>query len=223
MLSSYQGIKKTCQVFAMKKLILMTKPINHLWLIFSLLFVLSLSGCGVSRQVEQASNLASCEFRILGVENVNLSGVEFNNIKSVNDLNFLDAARIMGGLASPVCPLSMQVDLEGRNPNALDAGLNRLEWILFIDDIRMTAGIIEKPFTIPAHGTLAMPVEIAVDLKQVLSGESAGAMLNFCMNLAGSGKTPTRFKIKLKPTVIIAGTAVTYPGYINVKTEYGAK
>jgi hypothetical protein len=57
----------------------------------------------------------------------------------------------------------------------------------------------------------------------VLSGKSADAMLNFCMNLAGSGTKPTRFKIKLKPTVIIAGSEVTYPGYITVKTEYGAK
>jgi hypothetical protein len=60
-------------------------------------------------------------------------------------------------------------------------------------------------------------------LKQVLSGKSANAMLNFCMNLAGVGNTPTRFKIKLKPTIIIAGTALTYPGYITVNTEYVSK
>ena len=202
----------------------MTIPVRyHPRHLFSLVLLLSLAGCGISRQAREASNLASCEFRILSVENVNLAGVMLQDIKSVNDLSMADAARLIGGLASPVFPLSLRLDLEGRNPNASEAGLNRLEWILFIDDFQMTSGVLDQPVTIPANSTLTIPVELSVDLKQVLSGKSAGAMLNFCMNLAGTGKTPTRFKIKLKPTVIIAGTPVTYPGYITVKTEYGAK
>ena len=87
----------------------------------------------------------------------------------------------------------------------------------------MTSGILDKPVTIPALSSSIIPVEIGLDLKQVLSGKSANAMLNFCMNLAGVGNTPTRFKIKLKPTVIIAGAALTYPGYITVKTDYTSK
>jgi len=154
---------------------------------------------------------------------VNLAGVEFQNIKSVSDLNIGDVARIMAGLASPVLPLSLRLDLEGYNPNANEAGLNRIEWILFIDDIQMTSGILDQPVNIPAKSTLIFPVQVGVDIKQVLSGKSANAMLNFCMNLAGVGNTPTRFKIKLKPTVIVAGTALTYPGYITVKTDYASK
>jgi len=202
----------------------MTKTVNIYPLtIFSLLLIGTIAGCGVARQARQATNLANCEFRIRAVEQVNLAGVMIQDIKSVNDLNFGDVARIMGGLASPVFPLSLQVDLEGHNPNAGDAGLNRLEWILFIDDIQMTSGIVDQPFTIPAKSTLNIPVQVGVDLKQVLSGKSSGAMLNFCMNLAGVGNKPTRFKIKLKPTVIIAGTALVYPGFITVNTEFSGK
>jgi hypothetical protein len=192
---------------------------------FSLLFLLALSfsGCGVARQAQQASNLASCDFRIASVEHVNLAGVELQRIRSVSDLGIGDVARILAGFASPVFPLSLQLNLEGRNPNLKEAGLNRLEWILFIDDIQMTSGLLDQPFMIPPMSSLMIPVEVGLDLKQALSGNSANAMLNFCMNLAGTGNTPTRFKIKLKPTVIIAGAAVTYPGYITVNTTYGAK
>ncbi len=191
--------------------------------VFSLLLLLPFTACNVARQAQQASNLVNCEFRILDVRDVNLAGVQLQNIKSINDLNIGDVARIMGGLASPVFPLSLQLDLEGHNPNTNEAGLNRLEWILFIDDIEMTSGILDQPVSIPANGTLKIPVQLGVDIKQALSGKSADVMLNFCMNLAGVGNTPTRFKIKLKPTVIVAGTAITYPGFITVNTIYNSR
>ena len=187
------------------------------------LLAISFSACNVAKQAQQASNLASCDFRIRSVEHVTLAGIDLQNIKSVNDLGFSDVAMILAGFTSPVFPLSLQLILDGRNPNTKEAGLNRLEWILFVDDIQMTSGILNKPFSIPALSSTTIPVEVGLDLKQVLSGKSATAMLNFCMNLTGAGSTPTRFKIKLKPTVIVGGTALTYPGYITVNTTYTSK
>lgn len=200
----------------------MKKNISFLSLILILLFLIPQSGCDVAQQAQKASNLVRCDFRIRSVEKLSIAGVSFQNVKSVNDLNIGDLARIMAGLTSPTVPLSLQLNLEGRNPNSTPAGLNRLEWILFIDDIQMTGGILENPFTIPASGTANIPVQIGMDLKQVLKGKSADAILNFCMNLAGVGNVPTRFKVKLKPTIYLAGVPLTYPGYIVVKTSYGS-
>lgn len=190
-----------------------------LFLVLSMLF----TGCEVTRQAKLASNLANCDFRIRSVEKVNLAGVELQDVKSVSDLGISEMAQIMAGFASPILPLSLQLNLEGRNPNATDAGLNRLEWILFIDEIQMASGILDKPFTIPALGTTNIPVDVGLDLKPVLSGKSGTIMLNFCMNLAGVGNTPTRFRIKLRPTIMVAGRALKYPGYITVNTTYSGK
>lgn len=178
--------------------------------------------CDVAKQAQQSFLLAKCDFRIRSVENVNIAGVMVQNIESVSDLGFADMAKIMAALTSPVVPLSLQLNLEGRNPNDKPAGLNRLEWILFIDDVQMTTGILERPFTIPANnGTAIIPVQIGLDLKQVLTGKSAEAILRFVLNLAGAGGEPTRFKIKLKPSILIGGSPIAYPGYITVKTAYG--
>ena len=192
-------------------------------IIFPCFLIFPFTGCDVTRQAQQVSDLARCDFRILSAEDINVGGVMLQNIKSVSDLNFSDVALIMAGLASPTLPLTLQLNIEGRNPNVRVAGLIRLEWILFIDDAQMTSGILDKPITIPANGTSVFPVQIGLDLKQVLSGKSASAMLNFCMNLNGVGNEPTRFKIKLKPTVFVSGKERTLPGYITVKTEYASK
>ncbi|MCK9422609.1 MAG: hypothetical protein M0Q38_08430 [Bacteroidales bacterium] len=187
-----------------------------------LFLILPFNGCDITKQTRQSLALARCDFRILSVENVNIAGVMIQNIKSVSDLGIFDMAKIMALFVSPTVPLSLQLNIEGRNPNPELAGLNRLEWILFIDDIQMTSGIFERPFTIPPdNGIAIIPVQIGMDLKQALHGESAEVLLRFCMNLAGIGNVPSRFKIKLKPTIMIAGTPVSYPGYITVKTEYG--
>ena len=192
-------------------------------IIFSILLIISLAGCDVTRETKRASNLASCDFRILSVRDLNLAGVKIDQIKSVNDLNFGDIALVMAGLTGSVCPLTLSLDIEGHNPNTRDAGVNKLEWILFIDDIKMTSGVLDQPFTIPGKGTLEFRVPVKADLKQMLSGKSGTAVLNFCMNLSGSGGKPSRFKIKLKPTIIVSGKPFTYPGFITVNTEYGTK
>lgn len=191
---------------------------------FLLLTLISLLGsCGVNRQVQQVAALSKCDFRITTVDNVNLAGVNLSHIHSVTDIGFTDIALLMGGFASPVYPLSLTLNVEARNPNDREAGLNRLEWILFIDDIQMTSGVIATPFTIPAKGAAGIPVDVGMDLKKVLSGKSASAMINFCVNMAGAGNTPTRFKIKLKPSLFISGKQIAYPGWITVNTTYNSK
>ena len=192
-------------------------------LFFAGLLLLPFSGCEVTRQAKLASNLANCDFRILSVEHVNLGGVSLQNIRSAKDLSFSDVALLMAGLTSPVFPLSLQLNLEGRNPNPTEAGLNHLDWILFIDDNQMASGILDQPFSIPPKGLTRVPVQIGLDLKPFLSGKSAEAILNFGMNLAGVGNAPTRFKIKLKPRIIVGGTTLRYPGYITVNTTYNSR
>lgn len=182
--------------------------------------LLFLPGCEVARQARQASNLSNCDFRIASVRNVTLAGVNLTNISSLSDLGMTESARILGGFASSTFPLTLTVNLEGRNPNTSPAGLNRLEWILFIDDIQMTSGILDRAFTIQPKGTAVIPVDVSIDLKKVLTGKSAQAMINFCLNLAGIGNTPTRVKARLKPTVFVAGQPITYPGFITVSTSY---
>ena len=190
---------------------------------FCVFFIVTVAGCGVTREAGKVSNLSNCDFRIRDVEHVELAGIEFDHVRSAGDLNIGDFARIMGGLSGQDLPLSLQLNIDAHNPNTGDAGLTRLEWVLFIDDVRMTSGTYDKPVNIPANSTLNIPFPLQVNLKELLSGKSATAMLNFCMNLAGDGNKPTRFTIKLKPSIMVGGSMLTYPGYITVKSEYSAK
>ncbi len=194
---------------------------NTVVLILLLSAPLLLQRCGVVNQASQAINLMNCEFRILSVTDVRLVGVDMDHISNIKQLTWLDAQKLMVALTKQTLPLNFNVNIEARNPNGTTAGLNSVDYIVFIDDIQMTSGTFNQPISIPPNnGTATIPMQMTVDLKQVLQGKSADAILNFAMNLSGAGANPTRFKVKLKPYIIVNGSPLSYPGYITVKTEF---
>lgn len=167
------------------------------------------------------ATLAKCEFRIESITNLYLSGISVQDIKSISDLTIMDVQQLIRSISSNTFPLNLTLDIEARNPNSSTAGMNKMEWILFIDDIQMTTGSVDQPVSIPGNnGTAIIPVQMDLDLQQILQGKSVDAIINFGLNLAGAGNKPTRFTIKLKPTIMIGENAVVYPGYITVKTEF---
>ncbi len=191
-------------------------------LIASISFLITFSSCDVLKQVSQMSNLTKCDFRIESVQQLTLAGINVQNVKTVSDMNMFDAAKIASALSSQAFPLDFTLNIEAKNPNASAAGMTKIDWILLIDDIEMTQGILDKQVTIPANnGTAIIPMQMHVDLKEALKGKSADAVINFGMNLAGSGNKPTRFTLKMKPTILVSGIPIVYPGYLNIKTEFG--
>lgn len=200
----------------------MIKKIQSVFiLILFAAFLLASDRCGVVNQAQQMGNLVKCDFRILNIQNLTLAGVYIQNIKSLNDLNFADAARITAALAGGSLPMNFQLNLEGKNPNSSVAGMNKLDWMVFIDDTHITSGSVDRAFTIPPNnGTTIIPVMISVNLKEVLQNKPMNDILNFAFNLAGVGNKPTRITAKIRPTIMIGQTPITYPGYITINTDF---
>lgn len=179
------------------------------------------SGCDILEQAQKMMNFTNCQFKVQSVDNVQLAGINVQNIKSLNDLNVLDAAKVMAMVATNSFPLTFNLNLQAKNPNTSAAGMNQLQWILFIDNIQMVSGNLNKAVTIPANNGVAnVPLAISVDLKQVLKGKTADAIMNFGLNLAGAGNKPTRVTMKLKPTIMVGSYPLKYPDYITIGTEF---
>ena len=189
--------------------------------ILAFLFVLvAFASCDVVKQVQQVTSFAKCEFKLKEVQDVRLAGVSVQNKNGSADLNLGDGIRLTAALTSggPLA-LTFNLNVEAHNPNGQTAGLNRLEWILLIDDIEMVSGVNEEPVSIPAMGSTVIPLRMNIDLRKALSGKSGQALLNFGFNLTGANGQPTRIKLKAKPTILIGNFPVSYPGYITITSE----
>jgi LEA14-like dessication related protein len=189
----------------------------------ALLLLFIAASCRVSDGTKEALALSRCEFRVASVENIRLAGMDIGNATSLQNLEMADIARLMSLLGEPSLMLTMQVNLQGRNPNATAAGISRLDYILFIDDVEITSGVLDKPVTLPAGGMASIPVDLRIDLKKLLQGKSLDAVLNFAFNLSGNGNRPSRISAKLKPSISTGKKTITYPGYITVRAEFSGK
>jgi len=196
---------------------------NKPFLVLSLCALTAFTSCDVVNQVSKTKNLAKCDFRLESIQNLNLAGINVQEVNSLSDFTMFDVAKLASAFSKPQVPLDFTLNIEAKNPNTSPAGMTRIDWILLIDDIEMTRGILDKPITIPANnGSVMIPMQINVDLKKALAGKGSDAIINFGLNLAGSGNEPTRFTLKMKPTISVAGIPVSYPGYMDVKTEYSS-
>ncbi len=183
------------------------------------------SSCDVLDQARQMAALSKCEFRLSSVEQLRLAGVNIQQVNHWSDLNLMDAAKITTAIAAGgSLPLNFTLNVEAKNPNTAMAGLNRLDWILLIDDIEMVSGVNENRVQIPANGgTSVIPLTIGVDLKEALKGKSAEAIANFGLNLAGAGNKPTRITLKAKPYIMVGSQNISYPGYLTIQNEFTSR
>jgi hypothetical protein len=192
--------------------------------LYVIILLLSISACSVLEQANEMKNFAKCEFRLHSVPKVTLASVDVTNVDQFSDLSFAETSNITMQAMKGKLPLYLLLNVEVRNPNPRRASMNRLLWDLFIDDVLVTSGkVIQDVKVPPDNGTAIMPVEIGADLFEVLSGESADALINFAMNLSGQGGKPTRLKLRARPTVYVGTTQVKYPGFITIEEEFTAE
>jgi len=185
------------------------------------LFILTMSSCSVMKQANEMKTFAKCEFRLKNIESVTLAGVDVTNVDQFSDLSFPEASSISMEAMKGKLPLYFVLNVEVRNPNEEKASMNRFLWDLFIDDILITKGKVIKDVKVPPDGGISvLPIEVAVDLFDALTGESADAILNFAMNLSGQGGETSRVKLRAKPTIYIAMTQVKYPGFFTIEEEF---
>jgi len=178
--------------------------------------------CSVMKQVEQAKQFAKCEFHMTTIKNLELGGVNIQHVRSIKDLSLSKAARLTAALTEKTLPLSFNLNLEARNPNDQTAAMNKLEWRLFVDEKELVAGQLDDRIEVLANASAEFPVAINMDLKKVLSGDSRDAVLKLAFNLVGEGDQPSNILLKIKPTVVVAGIPINYPGYFEVKAKVDA-
>ncbi len=193
-----------------------TRPI-----IAVLIIAIALSSC---RQLKEMTNFAKCEFRLKSIENIQLAGFDVQNKKSLSDFSVMDAAKLMAAVAQNNFPLQFTLNVDVKNPNPVQGTLNKLDWILLIDDIQMVQGTTQNKLQIAPNGGVAnYPLLFNINLRDVLKEKTGQSLINFGLNMAGAGNQPTRITLRAKPYVSIGNFQIAYPGYFDIKTEYTSK
>lgn len=191
--------------------------INRIIALLLMAFIL-VPGCDI---LQQMVTFTKCEFKMNSLTNTRLASVAVQNKTSFKDLTLMDAANVTKTLLGGTLPLSFDLNIEAKNPNATAASMQKMEWKAFIDDIEIAAGVMDQKVAIPPGGSQVIPLQVSVDLKKVINNKTKDALINFGFNLADKGNYPTRVKLDIKPTIYVGSFALAYPGYFTLKKDFG--
>lgn len=185
---------------------------------FSLLAVVAvvLMALGGCKAISGITNFAKCDFDYNSVTNVSLCGIDAGTKKGLSDFGIQDGLKIASAFMNKSFPLSLRVNVDVKNPNTSVARLDGFEYILWIDDMRMTSGSMTKQISLNSSEKTVMPVELNFDLYEIMSREGKDKLVTLACGLAGKDKAKSRVKLSIKPYFTVGNTMIRYPGYITI-------
>lgn len=169
------------------------------------------------RAVREMKSLKTCEFSAVGIENMELSGIKMDNKNGVSDFSFLEIARVGQDYAKNKLILKYTIPIQAKNPNTQLAALNRIDWKLMLDDLEVLKGTSSKRVEIPAQNSTQFPLDVTMNLSDVLSKKSLTELQEIVFNLEEEYKLENRLVLKVKPYLKVGSKQIPTPGFFKVK------
>lgn len=181
-------------------------------------FIISFSfvSCEVVEQIAQMAQLVNCKFDLTGVNNVKVSGIALGNNMTKSNLAPLQLMQLTQSILQKTLPVTFNANVKIDNPNAATASMNKLDYVLLVDDKELLSGALNQKTTINAGSSTTVAIPVTIDLFKVLSGESADAILNLAFKLTGDSKNPSKLTMKVKPYIQVGTQTLSYPNYIDI-------
>ena len=183
-----------------------------------------LSSCDVLTQVADqfvsVANLANCDFSLKNVSNVNVAGVNVKNLTQGN-LTAGDVVKLVAAYQSKKVPLSMDVNVDIKNPTTTQAAMTALDWILSIDGTDMANGVNNKSYTIKPSATTTVPLGVNADLGDLFSKKGVDALKSFASSFTNEGVS-SKVGLRVKPSMSVGTAVVPFPNYINIEKKTGS-
>jgi hypothetical protein len=185
-------------------------------IILIILVAVGLSSCDVLQQMSQMATFAKCTFDFDSVNSVQMLGINLHKGMTKSDLNVGQLLQLTNALMSKSLPVTFNVNLDINNPNATDASMTKMDYILTLNNKQVISTTMDSSISVPANSSNVVTIPVTTDLFQLFSGESAEAILNLAFKLAGATSDPVNVGIKIKPYIIVGNQQLAYPDYITM-------
>ncbi|NJO03912.1 MAG: hypothetical protein HC880_21550, partial [Bacteroidia bacterium] len=165
--------------------------------LLSLVLLTLVSGC---RTIRELTAFTRCDFRVADIARLNLGNVNLLNINNLDDVNLADAAKLALAFKNGSLPLDLTFNIEARNPNDQTAALEKLDWILEVDNNDMVSGTSNDRIEVaPNGGTTTFPISTGLDIRKVLEKESLKSIVNLVAGIKGNNMDDSRIRLKNSP------------------------
>jgi len=184
------------------------------------LAAITLFGCGVNKQAQQIKALEKCRYRVVSADNISVAGTDVKRLMNNQDINLGSLPALAFGLLRKDVPLRATVNMEIENPAGNLAAINQFEYKILINNQELADGFVDRQVSIAAGQTVVVPVAVNVNVYQFVS--NARVMSEISDFLRG-GDRKGLVTLKIKPSIMVGGALIKYPGYITIDKEFSSK
>ena len=192
-------------------------------LVLALAGSMLLSSCDMLMQVADqfasVANLANCDFSLKNVSNVSVAGVNVKNLTQGN-LTATDVVKLVAAYQSKQVPLSMNLNVDVKNPTKQQAAMTAMDWILAIDGTDVANGVNNRSFTIRPSTTTTVPLGVNTDLGKLFSSKGVEALKNFASSFTSDG-TSSKVGLRIRPSLSVGSSQIPFPNYIKLEKKTG--
>ena len=191
----------------------------------SIAMSMAVSSCDVlNNLIDQAAsiaNLYNCEYSIKDVNNLYVAGVSVQSIANGN-ISTSDVLKLSSAIMNKQVPISMDVNVNVKNPTTTNAALTALDWICEIDGTQFATGRTNQTYNVAPNTTSAVPLTVNADIYSLFSQGGLESLKNFVNSFSNDG-TSSKVAIKIKPSLSVGGATLQSPEYITIQKNVGAK
>lgn len=173
----------------------------------------------LTSQVTSVANLVNCKFNLKNVNNISIAGVNLKNITSGN-ISATDVIKLVAAYQSKQLPLSMDLNIDVKNPTQQQAAMTAMDWILAIDGKDVANGVSNRTYTIKPSTTTTVPLGVNTDLYKIFSKDGVDAVKNFASSFSSDG-TSSKVGLRIRPSLSVGTSQVPFPNYINLEKKTG--
>lgn len=198
--------------------------------LLSIAAMMTLASCATLTDMASViASLKQLQFKLSGVRDFRLLGVDIGGKASLSDFTAMDAFKALQAYQSRKLPVEFVLDVLAVNPNDGTGGsrkststLTGLECRLLIDGKPTVTGNIDEPFEIPGTGQESVvPMRLSMDLLEFFTDRRYDDLMALALSLGGKNRSATKIALDAQPTVSTPFGPMTYPNRITiVSTEF---
>lgn len=176
-------------------------------------------GCTVSKKA-QLQALADCRYQVESLDELKLNGKPVQDFQASDGSYKLSAlAGLTTALFSNELPLEGVINLRISNPENARAAFNSFRYIIELQNDALFEGRVDQNVSLKHNEDTVVPLTFRAN---IFSQAKKQGVDRFVGDLL-SGKSEHRLKLKIKPSIRVAGQNIYYPSYITVDENFGKR
>ena len=188
------------------------------------LLVIGASSCGINKQAQQIKALEQCDYRLNDINQITVAGTDVKKLISDQSINLVNLPALALGFLRQDIPLRANLKLEITNPSNSLAAINNFDYIILINKQELVNGTVDQRVSIEPGQTTTVPLFLNANIYQFLSNPKIlDEVTKFLTSPKNGTETKGMVTIKIKPSIMVGGNLVKYPGYITIDKEVSSK